>query len=99
MTVEDFYQWAKENNCTDYDISVECYDEDGDVSETWLADTWMLKARRNSGEILIKCAEQSYGRENCNMLQKSLVKVVAKNATAQSPLKKLHVGTKTPLKI
>ncbi|WP_293725266.1 hypothetical protein [Phascolarctobacterium succinatutens] len=57
MTVEDFYQWAKENNCTDYDISVECYDEDGDVSETWLADTWMLKARRNSGEILIKCAE------------------------------------------
>ena len=75
MTVEDFYQWAKENNCTDYDISVECYDEDGDVSETWLADTWMLKARRNSGEILIKCAEQSFKRENCNILQKSLEKV------------------------
>lgn len=32
------------------------------------------------------------------MLQKSLV-AVAKNATAQTPLKKLHVGTKTPLKI
>nr|DAP53546.1 MAG TPA: hypothetical protein [Caudoviricetes sp.] len=29
-----------------------------------------------------------FRRENCNMLQKSLV-AVAKNATAQTPLKKL----------
>lgn len=35
-------------------------------------------------------------RENCNMLQKSLVRAVAKNATA--PLKKLEVGTESPLK-
>lgn len=32
------------------------------------------------------------------MLQKSLVRAVVKNATAQNPLKKLYVGTKTPLK-
>lgn len=32
------------------------------------------------------------------MLQKSLVRAVAKNATAQNPLKKLYVGTKSHLK-
>lgn len=57
MTVEDFYKWAKENNCTDYEINIECYDEDGDVSETWLDDVWLLKVRDNSSDILIKCTE------------------------------------------
>ena len=31
------------------------------------------------------------------MLQKSLVRAVVKNATAQNPLKKLYVGTKKSL--
>ena len=57
MLIEDFYQWAKANNCTDYDISVECYDEDGDITETWLDDERLLKVRHNSGDVLIKCAE------------------------------------------
>lgn len=57
MTVKDFYKWAKENNCTDYEINIECYDEDGDVSETWLDDVRLLKVRDNSSDILIKCAE------------------------------------------
>lgn len=57
MTVEEFYKWAKANECVDYEINIECYDEDGDVSETWLDDVWLLKVRRNSGEILIKCVE------------------------------------------
>ena len=26
MTIEEFYQWAKENGCTDYVINIECYD-------------------------------------------------------------------------
>lgn len=30
MTIADFYQWALKNGCDDYDITVECYDEDGD---------------------------------------------------------------------
>ena len=86
MTIEELYQWAKANECVDYEINIECYDEDGDVSETWLDDVWLLKVRDNSSDILIKCAEQSFKRENCNMLQKSLV-TVAKNATTH--LKKL----------
>lgn len=57
MTVENFYQWAKENNCTDYEITVECYDEDGDVSEIWLDSVLLVKKRDNRSDILIKCAE------------------------------------------
>lgn len=57
MTIEDFYEWAKANECTDYEINIECYDEDGDVSETWLDDVWLLKVRDNSSDILIKCAK------------------------------------------
>lgn len=54
MTIEELYQWAKANECTDYEINIECYDEDGDVSETWLDDVWLLKVRDNSSDILIK---------------------------------------------
>lgn len=43
--------------CSDYEINIECYDEDGDVSETWLDDVLLLKVRDNSSDILIKCAE------------------------------------------
>lgn len=45
------------NECVDYEINIECYDEDGDVSETWLDDVLLLKVRDNSSDILIKCAE------------------------------------------
>lgn len=57
MTIEELYQWAKVNKCTDYEVNIECYDEDGDVSEVWLDDVWLLKVRDNSSDILIKCAE------------------------------------------
>lgn len=57
MTVKELYEWAKANECVDYEINIECYDEDGDVSETWLDDVWLLKLRDDSSDILIKCAE------------------------------------------
>ena len=71
MNVKDFYKWAKDNDCEDYEINVECYDEEGDISEVWLDSEKIVKKRRF--DVLIKCAEQSFRRENCNMLQKSLV--------------------------
>lgn len=55
MTIEEFYQYAKANNCTDYEINIECYDEDGDTVETWLDDVWLLKVRHNTNDVLIKC--------------------------------------------
>ena len=57
MTIKELYQWAKANECVDYEINIECYDEDGDLSETWLDDVWLLKVRDNSSDILIKCAQ------------------------------------------
>lgn len=57
MTIEEMYQWAKANECTDYEITVECYDEDGDVSEIWLDSVLLVKKRDNRSDILIKCAE------------------------------------------
>lgn len=55
MTIEEFYQYAKANNCTDYEINIECYDENGDTVETWLDDVWLLKVRHNTNDVLIKC--------------------------------------------
>lgn len=55
MTIEELYQWAKANDCTDYQINIECFDEDGDKSEVWLDDERLLKKRRF--DVLIKCAE------------------------------------------
>lgn len=57
MTIEDFYQWAKENGCADYDITVECYDEDGDRQEVWISDDYYLKKRNGDLDVLIKCCE------------------------------------------
>lgn len=57
MNVREFYKWAQDNDCENYEINVECYDEEGDISEVWLDDVWLLKVRHNSSDILIKCAE------------------------------------------
>lgn len=57
MNVREFYKWAQDNDCENYEINIECYDEDGDLSETWLDDVWLLKVRDNSSDILIKCAK------------------------------------------
>lgn len=57
MTIKELYEWAQENDCTDYDINIECYDEDGDTSETWLDDERLLKVRHSRNDVLIKCAE------------------------------------------
>nr|DAX10567.1 MAG TPA: hypothetical protein [Bacteriophage sp.] len=55
MTIETLYQWAKANECTDYEINVECYDEDGDISEVWIDSVVLVKKRRF--DVLIKCVE------------------------------------------
>ena len=57
ITIKELYQWAKENDCEDYEVNIECYDEDGDISEIWLDDVWLLKVRHNNSDVLIKCAE------------------------------------------
>ncbi len=56
MTIKELCQWAKENDCEDYEINIECYDEDGDISETWLDDVCLLEVRPDYHDILIKCA-------------------------------------------
>lgn len=55
MNVREFYKWAQDNNCEDYEINVECYDEEGDISEVWLDSEKIVKKRRF--DVLIKCAE------------------------------------------
>lgn len=55
MTIEELYQWAKANECTNYEIDIECYAEDGDISEVWLDGERIVKKRRF--DVLIKCAE------------------------------------------
>lgn len=57
MLIEEFYQWAKANNCTDYDISVECYDEDGEKQEVWIDGDYYLKKRNSEFDVLIKCCD------------------------------------------
>ena len=57
MLIEDFYQWAKANNYTDYDISVECYDEDGEKQEVWIDGDYYLKKRNSEFDVLIKCCD------------------------------------------
>ena len=55
MTIKELCQWAKENGCEDYEINIECYDEEGDISEVWLDSEKIVKKRRF--DVLIKCAE------------------------------------------
>lgn len=57
MTIKELCRWAQANDCEDYEITVECYDEDGDVSEIWLDSVLLVKKRDNRSDILIKCAE------------------------------------------
>ena len=57
MTIKELCPWAKENDYEDYEINVECYDEDGGVSEVWLDDVYLLEVRPYRHDILIKCAE------------------------------------------
>lgn len=57
MTIEELHQWAKANNCTDYDISVECYDEDGEKQEVWIDGDYYLKKRNSEFDVLIKCCD------------------------------------------
>lgn len=57
MTIKELYEWAKTNECTNYEINIECYDEDGDTSETWLDDERLLKVRHSRNDVLFKCAE------------------------------------------
>lgn len=40
MNVREFYKWAQDNDCENYEINIECYDEEGDISEVWQKD-WL----------------------------------------------------------
>ena len=53
MTIKELYEWAQKNDCADYEINIECYDEDGDISETWLDDERLLKVRHSRNDVLI----------------------------------------------
>lgn len=57
MTIKELYEWAKTNNCTDYVISVECYDEYGRKQEVWVDGDYFLKKRNVAVDVLIKCAD------------------------------------------
>lgn len=54
MTIKELYQWAQGNNCENYEINIECYDEDGDISEVWVDSVLLVKKRRF--DVLINCA-------------------------------------------
>lgn len=54
MTIREFYKWAQLNDCEDYEITVECHDKDGDISEVWLDSVLLVKKRRF--DVLINCA-------------------------------------------
>lgn len=94
MNVREFYKWAQDNDCENYEINIECYDEEGDISEVWLDSEKNVKKRRF--DVLIKCAEQSFIRENRNMLQKSLVRAVVKTQQLKA-LEKAARGDKNSL--
>ena len=55
ITIEDFYQWAQKNGCTDYDITIECYDAEGDRQKIWILDDSYLNKRND--DVLFKCCE------------------------------------------
>ena len=57
MTIRELYEWAKYNDCSNYDIAVKCYDSDGGVREVWPIGERHLKKRNIELDILIKCCE------------------------------------------
>lgn len=57
MTIEELYQWAKYNDCSNYDVAVKCYDSNGDVREVWPIGERRLKKRNIELDVLIKCTE------------------------------------------
>lgn len=59
MTIRELYEWAKYNDCSNYDIAVKCYDSDGGVQEVWPIGERHLKKRNIEFDVLIKCCEQS----------------------------------------
>lgn len=57
MTIKELYEWAKEMECTDCDVSVECYDYDGETSEVQLNEERLLKLHTDKVYLLIRCCE------------------------------------------
>lgn len=57
MTIKELYEWAKEMECTDCDVSVECYDYDGETSEVQLNEERLLKLYTDKVYLLIRCCE------------------------------------------
>lgn len=51
MNVNKFEQ---DNDCGDYEINAECYDEEGDISEVWIDSVLWVKKHRFD---VIKCTE------------------------------------------
>lgn len=54
MTIEEFYQWAKENGCTDYVINIECYDKGIYKTDVYVNESILEK---RSYDVVIKVRE------------------------------------------
>lgn len=50
MTIKELYEWAKENDCTDYEITIEGFDGYADAD---IEDISMLEKRNY--DVAIKC--------------------------------------------
>jgi len=59
MTIKELYTWAKENNCLDYEVSIECYDGYGSIFKAWLDDDneCLLSLLPSRKEVRIKCCD------------------------------------------
>lgn len=53
MTIREFYEWAQKNNCADYEITIECFDEYASELNAYIDDVSMLEKR--SYDVVIKC--------------------------------------------
>lgn len=53
MTIKELYEWAQKNDCADYEITIECFDEYASDLEADIDDASMLEKR--SYDVAIKC--------------------------------------------
>lgn len=52
MTIEELYKWAQKNDCTDYEITVECFDGYADELNAYIEEDMLEK---HSYDVVIKC--------------------------------------------
>nr|DAM41083.1 MAG TPA: hypothetical protein [Caudoviricetes sp.] len=54
MTIEELYEWAKAQNCTDYVINIECYDKGIYKTDVYVNESILEK---RSYDVVIKVRE------------------------------------------